>query len=99
MSYLLGIDVGTTRTAAAIGRSGVEAGFIDPRERRDQHRVAALVAGDQVGSASGLHHAGREYASTWTRRAIASISTRPPFGSAATWTVDRAGGGSGMKVP
>ena len=31
------------------------------------------------------------------RRAIASISTLKPFGSAATWTVVRAGGGSGKK--
>ena len=30
-------------------------------------------------------------------RAIASISTSPPLGSAATSTVERAGGGSGMK--
>ena len=29
------------------------------------------------------------------RLAIASISTRPAFGRAATWTVERAGGGSG----
>jgi len=30
------------------------------------------------------------------RRAIASISTRPPLGSAPTAKVERAGGGSGM---
>jgi len=30
------------------------------------------------------------------RRAIASISTRPPFGSAPTAKVERAGGRSGM---
>ena len=35
----------------------------------------------------------------YPRRAMASISTRPPFGSAATPTVERAGGGSGMKRP
>ena len=29
-------------------------------------------------------------------RAIASISTRPPFGNAPTANVERAGGGSGM---
>jgi hypothetical protein len=33
------------------------------------------------------------------RQAIASISTSPALGSAATWTVERAGGGSGMNLP
>ena len=55
------------------------------------------VLRDERRSRSRVHHAGRlRRASIWTRRAIASISTRPPFGRAATWTVERAGGGSGM---
>ncbi len=35
-------------------------------------------------------------AETYERRAMASISTRPPFGRAPTANVERAGGGSGM---
>src|SRR4029077_2753491 len=72
--------------------------LVDPGERREDGGVAGPVSGDQLGPGGCVHQADcRDTASTRTRRAIASIATRPLFGSAATWTVERAGGGSGMK--
>ena len=85
---------------ATVGRAGIEAGLVDPGERREEGGVTGLVTGDELGPAGCVHQmAWRAMASGWLRRAIASISTRPPFGSAATWTVERAGGGSGMNRP
>ena len=62
--------------------------------RRGRPQPSAWTARYVTGSRGHSHgvRRGRQTASGPIRTAIASISTRPPLGSAATWKVERAGG-------